>query len=76
VFPSLGPNVPITFANGSLGTLETGLSALAPITSGSAEPAGAGLIGQDFHLKTPYTQSYNLTVQYQLSQSQTCRLPT
>ncbi len=71
VFPSLGPNVPITFANGSLGTLETGLSALAPITSGSAEPAGAGLIGQDFHLKTPYTQSYNLTVQYQLSQSQT-----
>ena len=71
VYPSLGPNVPITFANGSLGTLETGLSALVPITSGSAEPAGAGLIGQDFHLKTPYTLSYNLTVQYQLSQSQT-----
>jgi Carboxypeptidase regulatory-like domain/TonB-dependent Receptor Plug Domain/TonB dependent receptor len=71
VYPSLGPSVPITFANGSLGTLETGLSALVPITSGSAEPAGAGLIGQDFHLKTPYTLSYNLTVQYQLSQSQT-----
>lgn len=71
VFPSLAPNVPITFSNGSLGTLETGLSALTPITSASAEPAGAGLVGQDFHLKTPYTQSYNLTVQYQLSQSQT-----
>lgn len=71
VYPSLGPNVPITFANGSLGTLETGLSALVPITSSFAEPAGAGLIGQDFHLKTPYTLSYNLTVQYQLSQSQT-----
>jgi hypothetical protein len=71
VYPSLGPNVPITFSNGSIGTLETGLSALVPITSGSAEPDGAGLIGQDYHLKTPYTLSYNLTVQYQLSQGQT-----
>jgi carboxypeptidase family protein/TonB-dependent receptor-like protein len=71
VFPSLAPNLPITFANGSIGTLETGLTGVTPITSGSAEPAGAGLVGQDYHLKTPYTQSYNLTVQYQLSSSQT-----
>src|SRR5207245_10871647 len=70
-FPSLAPNVPLTFSNGSMGTLETGLSAVTPITSGAAEPAGAGLVGQDFHLKTPYTQSYNLTVQYELSPSQT-----
>ncbi len=71
VFPSLAPNLPITFSNGAIGTLETGLSAVTPITSGAAEPAGAGLVGQDFHLKTPYTQSYNLTLQYQLSPSQT-----
>jgi len=71
VFPSLAPNVPITFSNGAIGTLETGLSAVTPITSGAAEPAGAGLVGQDFHLKTPYTQSYNLTLQYELSPSQT-----
>jgi hypothetical protein len=71
VFPSLAPNLPVTFSNGAIGTLETGLSAVTPITSAAAEPAGAGLVGQDFHLKTPYTQSYNLTLQYQLSPSQT-----
>ncbi len=71
VFPSLAPNLPITFSNGSIGTLETGLSGVTPITSGAAEPAGAGLVGQDFHLKTPYTQSYNLTLQYQLTPNQT-----
>jgi hypothetical protein len=71
VFPSLAPDQPITFANGSIATLETGLTGVTPITSGSAEPEGAGLVGQDYHLKTPYTQSYNLTVQDQLSPSQT-----
>src|SRR5256884_7857198 len=71
VFPSLAPNAPITFSNGAIGTLETGLSAVTPITSGAAEPAGAGLVGQGFHLKTPYTQRYNLTLQYELSPRQT-----
>jgi outer membrane receptor protein involved in Fe transport len=74
VFPSLAPNLPITFSNGSIGTLETGLSGVTPITSGAAEPAGAGLVGQDFHLKTPYTQSYNLTLQYQLTPTGLCRV--
>jgi carboxypeptidase family protein/TonB-dependent receptor-like protein len=70
-YPSLAPNKPITFANGAIGTLETGLSALVPITSAAAEPAGSSLIGEDYHLKNPYTMSYNLTLQYQLSPSQT-----
>src|SRR5436305_4754776 len=70
-YPSLAPNLPITFANGAIGTLETGLSALVPITSAAAEPAGSSLIGEDYHMKTPYTLSYNLTLQYELSPSQT-----
>jgi len=41
----------ITFANGSLGTLETGLSLWLDYVR-LCEPAGAGLIGQNFHLKT------------------------
>jgi len=70
-YPSLAPNLPITFANGAIGTLETGLSALVPITSAVAEPAGSSLIGEDYHMKTPYTLSYNLTLQYELSAGQT-----
>src|SRR5437868_4713133 len=70
-YPSLAPNLPITFANGAIGTLETGLSALVPITSAAAEPAGSSLIGEDYHMKTPYTLSYNLTLQYELSAGQT-----
>lgn len=70
-YPSLAPNLPITFANGAIATLETGLSALVPITSAVAEPAGSSLIGEDYHLKSPYTLSYNLTLQYELSAGQT-----
>ena len=70
-YPSLAPNLPITFANGAIATLETGLSALVPITSAAAEPAGSSLIGEDYHMKTPYTLSYNLTLQYELSAGQT-----
>lgn len=70
-YPSLAPNLPITFANGAIATLETGLSALVPITSAVAEPAGSSLIGEDYHLKSPYTLSYNLTLQYELSPGQT-----
>lgn len=70
-YPSLAPNLPITFANGAIATLETGLSALVPITSAVAEPAGSSLIGEDYHPKSPYTLSYNLTLQYELSAGQT-----
>lgn len=70
-YPSLAPNLPITFANGAIATLETGLSALVPITSAVAEPAGSSLIGEDYHSKSPYTLSYNLTLQYELSAGQT-----
>lgn len=65
-FPSLVPNAPITFANGSIGTFETGLTGI-PLTSAAVEPGGIGFLGEDYHVKTPYTQGYNFTLQYQLA---------
>jgi len=59
------PNAPITFSNGSIGTLETGFTGI-PLTSAAIEPAGVSFTGEDYHVPTPYTQGYNLTVQYQL----------
>jgi hypothetical protein len=72
-YPNLTPDAPITFANGAIGTLETGLTAI-PLTSASAEPGGVGLIGEDYHNKTPYTQGYNLTAQYQLRENDTVQV--
>jgi outer membrane receptor protein involved in Fe transport len=67
------PNAPVTFSNGSIGTLETGTTGL-PLTSGAVEPGGVSFTGEDYHVKTPYTQGYNLTVQYQLSPKDTVQL--
>jgi hypothetical protein len=72
--PSLVPYAPITFPNGSLGTLETGLSALVPLTSAAAPAAGVSFTGEDFHMKTPYTQGYNFTLQYEVTPNQTFQL--
>jgi len=69
-YPSIFPNAPVTFPNGAIGTLETGLSAI-PLTPASVEPGGVSFTGEDFHTKTPYTQGYNLTLQYQLSPNDT-----
>ena len=72
-YPELVPNAPVTFPNGSIGTLETGLTGI-PLTPASVEPAGVSFTGEDFHTKTPYTQGYNLTLQYQLTPNQTVQL--
>ena len=69
-YPNLTPDAPVTFPNGAIGTLNTGLSAV-PLTPEAVEPAGVGFLGEDFHAKTPYTQGYNLTLQYQITPSQT-----
>lgn len=70
VYPNLVPNAPITFANGSIGTLETGLTGI-PLTASAAEPSGISPTGEDYHLKTPYTQGYNMTFQYELTPNNT-----
>lgn len=69
--PATSGITPITFANGALGTLDTGLSAIVPLTSAAAEPGGVSFQGNDFNVKTTYTQGYNLTLQYQLTPNQT-----
>ncbi len=69
-YPNLVPNAPVTFPNGTIGTLETGLTGI-PLTPAAVEPSGVSFTGQDYHMKTPYTQGYNLTLQYQLSPNDT-----
>ena len=69
-YPSLTPASPVTFPNGAIGTIETGLSAI-PLSPASVEPAGISFTGEDYHTKTPYTQGYNLTLQYQLTSNDT-----
>jgi hypothetical protein len=73
-FPSLTPGQPVTFANGALGTLETGLSAIEPLTSVDAEPGGVSFTGEDYHMKSPYTEGYNLTLQYEITPNQTFQI--
>jgi Carboxypeptidase regulatory-like domain/TonB dependent receptor len=67
-YPNLVPNAPITFANGSIATLETGLTGIS-LNSDQVEPGGVSFTGEDYHMKTPNTQGYNLTVQYQVTQN-------
>jgi hypothetical protein len=70
-YPSLTTAQPITFSNGAIGTLETGLSAITPLTSAAAEPSGVSFTGEDYHMKTPYTEGYNFALQYEVTTNQT-----
>jgi hypothetical protein len=72
-YPNLTPNAPITFANGAIGTLETGLTAI-PLETSQVEPGGVVFLGEDYKNKTPYTEGYNLTAQYQLTPSDTIQV--
>jgi hypothetical protein len=72
-YPNLVPNAPITYPNGKIGTLETGLSAI-PLSPASVEPAGVSFTGEDYHTKTPYTQGYNFTLQYQIARNDTLQV--
>ena len=67
------PNAPITFSNGSIATLETGITGI-PLTPAAVEPGGVSFTGEDYHMPTPYTQGYNLTLQYALSANDTVQL--
>ena len=61
------PTVPVTLSNGKLPTLENALASVDISSPASANPAGANLAGRVFSFQTPYTQTYNLTMQKQLS---------
>jgi hypothetical protein len=57
---------PLVFPNGTTGTLENGLAGV-PLNPASVNASGLSLRGIQLNYKTPYVQSYNLTLQYQLT---------
>lgn len=67
-YPNILPNAPITFPNGSIATLETGLTGI-PLTPSAVQPGGVSFLGEDYKVKTPYTQGWNFTLQYQLTKN-------
>lgn len=65
-YPAPNSVAPVTFPNGTIGTLENGLSSI-PLDPTQVTAAGLTLRGIQLHYKTPYVQSYNLSLQYQLT---------
>ncbi len=63
------PNVPIVYPDGATGTLENGLAHIS-LNPSLVSPTGLTAQGEDYHIRTPYNQNYNLFVQYQISQNQ------
>ena len=79
-YPSLGYNYPFQYSfyyyapnsqsplalpNGQAGTLENSLTGI-PLSPGLVQGAGLTLRGIQLNYKTPYVESYNFTLQYQL----------
>lgn len=58
---------PVTYTNGTTGMLENGMSGI-PLDPADVSYSGLALRGIQLHYQTPYTQGYNVTVQYQLTQ--------
>ncbi|HZU26363.1 MAG TPA: carboxypeptidase-like regulatory domain-containing protein, partial [Bryobacteraceae bacterium] len=82
-YPSLGYNYPFQFSfnyyapnswtptmfpNGTTATLENGLTGI-PLDPALANGSGLYFRGIQLHYKTPYVQSYNFTLEYQLTPS-------
>jgi hypothetical protein len=65
-FPAPNSVTPVTFPNGTVATLENGLSSI-PLDPTLVNASGLTLRGIQLHYKTPYVQSYNVTLQYQLT---------
>ncbi len=59
---------PVTYPNGSTGTLEEGMSG-APLTPSTISASGLTLRGGQLNYQTPYTEGYNAAVQYELTRN-------
>jgi len=57
---------PVQFPNGTVATIENGLSSV-PLDPAQVNPQGLNLRGIQLQYTTPYVQSYNVTLQYQLT---------
>ncbi len=63
----IGSVTPVTYSNGSTGTLENGLTAV-QLDPTKVNASQLVLRGVQLHYQTPYTQGFNLMAQYQLTQ--------
>jgi hypothetical protein len=63
-FPSPNDWTPVHFGDGATGTLANGLAHI-PLDPTLVNGAGLNLRGIEFNYKTPYTQGYNVTWQYE-----------
>lgn len=61
---------PVIYPNGSTGTLENGLAGIS-ITPSQVNGNGLGFNGVQINYQTPYTQGFNLMMQYAFSPSDT-----
>ncbi len=67
-FPTPNAESPVTYPNGTIATLENGLSSV-PLNPEAVDAEGLTLRGIQLKYKTPYVQSYNFTLQYQLTKA-------
>jgi len=58
---------PVTYTNGTTGTLENGMSGI-PLDPALVSYSGLALRGIQLNYQTPYTEGYNATLQYQVTQ--------
>jgi hypothetical protein len=68
-YPAPNSFAPATYPNGTIATIENGLSSIPLSDPTQVNAFGLSLRGVQFHYKTPYVQSYNFTLQYQLTSS-------
>ena len=58
---------PVTYVSGATGTLENGMSGI-PLDPSQVSYSGLALRGITLNYQTPYTQGFNVAVQYELTQ--------
>ena len=68
---NLSPGEPIIYADGSTATFESGMNPIGIQDATTFNPRNMGLSGTPSPLKMPYSIQYNVTVQHQLTSSQT-----
>ena len=72
-YASQTPNSPVNFPNGGNSSLETGLTNIR-VDPSLISASGVSVQGEDYKIRTPYNQNFNLSLQYQLSQNQSIQL--
>ena len=66
--------IPITLPNGQFASIENSLAAENLPDPTALSASGLALVGRQYNFKTPYTQTSNLTVQYQFDKSDAVQL--